>query len=185
MTRDARVKIAVYVSLCMCVTIARADPVYLSFYGYQSAPVGCFNEATDQSMTLEMAATVGPEFQGSSYYFGFVSSSNASYGCNLPDTNSPPGCAGYDVTAWFEPGALVIGHVNGSGDQNASLEGNEWDGQAPTEFTHIRIEYQSGFPCSEDARTLLVPIVWVSNPVPVSTSTWGRVKALYQPGGVR
>jgi hypothetical protein len=170
--------------LLLSVLPVNASPVYLSFYGYQGAHVGCFTEG-DASVTFDLLTTTGPEFQGSSHFFGLKSQSNTTYGCNLPDTNSPPGCSGYDITAWFEPGDVIIGHVSASGDQNASLEGNEWLGHVPTDFTAIRIEYASGPPCGADARTHVVPIVWSTGPVPTSSSTWGSVKALFREGESR
>jgi hypothetical protein len=173
-----RPAIAAALTLVFVTTSARAT-VYLSFYGNQGAHIGCYNEAVDQSIVLDVTATLGAEFQGSNRYFGIRSFSNAAYGCNLPDTQSPPGCAGYDITAWFEPGHLIIGHIN-TIDQNASLEGNEWEGHVPTDFNAIRIEYASGPPCGADARTLVIPIVWSYGPVPTSSSTWGRVKALFR-----
>lgn len=173
--------------LCIAVLIvlAQAVPtfgsgVHLSFYGHQSTPVGCFDEAADSLLLLDLDATFGPEFQGSSYYFGFLSRNHLSVGCSLSDTQSDPGCLGYDVTAWFEPGDVIIGHVNGSGDQNASLEGNEWLGHVPSDFTHIKIEFQAGHPCEQDRRTFVLPIVWMSHPVTASAGTWGRIKALYR-----
>jgi len=171
--------------IAFLVLFAQAMPaigsgVRLSFYGHQSTPVGCFDEATDSVLVLDLDATFGPAFQGSSSYFGYLTRNHPSVGCSLPDTQSDPGCAGYDVTAWFEPYDVIIGHVNESGDQNASLEGFEWLGHVPTDFTHIRIEFQAGSPCEQDSRGFLLPIVWVSHPVSASESTWGHIKALYR-----
>ncbi len=151
---------------------ANASTIRLACYGWQSAPVGCFDEAATDTLDLYMPNTVGAIFAGSPYHFGFISVDNDRVGCYFGDAESDPGCH-YDLTAWFEPGSVGIGHVNDLGwDQAASIEGQNWLGHVPTDFTAIRIEYQQNSPCN-DVRTLVMPIHW-TNHINGTIVAWGR-----------
>jgi hypothetical protein len=165
---------------CFVATGVHASEINLSFYGYQFSPAGCYSESADSVLVLDLLATHGPELQGSIHYFGLLSRNHSSVGCGYPDSNSDPGCSGYDITAWFEPGGVPVGHVDGAGDQNAQLAGNEWLGHVPTDFTHIRVQFQAGSPCEADARELMIPVSWLTQPLPTRSVTWGRVKSLFR-----
>ncbi len=139
---------------------SEASTIRIACYGWDSAPVGCFDEATDDTLACSLPNLVGPEGGGSIYYFGFISMDNDQF-CDLQDTEPDSNCA-YDLTAWFEPGAVAIGHVvgPGGGDQNARIQDGGWQGHVPTDFTAIRLEYQQRTPCN-DIRTIVIPIRWM------------------------
>jgi hypothetical protein len=158
-------------------TISSAQ-VRLAFYGYQSAPTGCYEEGQTGDVFLLLPAMSGPDCEGSSYYLGIRSLGLESYGCDLPDTEVDPGCGAYDLTAWLEPGSVAIGHLTVT-DQNAMIECLEWMGHQPTDFSSIRVEFQQGPPCYS-TRTLILPVQWVTEPVPVLQMTWGQLRALYR-----
>jgi hypothetical protein len=54
-----------------------------------------------------------------------------------------------------------IGHVvgPGGGDQSAMVEGQGWLGHVPTDFTHLRVQFDQRAPCYS-TRTIAVPIHW-------------------------
>lgn len=162
------------------------EGVRVSFYGYQSTPIGYFDDSVDSSVSLWIGGTIGPAFQGSVYYFGILSAGHRNIGyTGLADTRIdcpefPCTSCAYTLTARFVgPGtSLIIGSV-GPGDQNAQLAGTEWEGHSPPDFTHLEIVVDAHEPLMICPRYYLLPITWLDEPVSSNESTWGKVKALY------
>lgn len=154
-----------------------ASTIRIACYGWNSAPAACFDEARDDTLRCDLGSLVGPDFNGSIYHFGFISRGNDNICSGLGDTEPDSSCT-YDLTAWFEPGSIPIGHVVGPGgnDQAASIEGPQWQGHIPTDFTAVRLEYQQRAPCN-DIRTTIVPIHWAQLAPPSDKGpilVWGR-----------
>ncbi|MFB3910546.1 MAG: FlgD immunoglobulin-like domain containing protein [Candidatus Eisenbacteria bacterium] len=137
--------------------------IRIACYGWDSQPAECFDEAKSDTLFCFLPALEGPDFGGSIYHFGLISEDTDRI-CYIPGDTQPDSSCSYDLTAWFEPGSIVIGHVTGPGgnDQNAQIEGPEWQGHLPTDFTALRLELSEPGPCNM-VRTLVVPIRWYSD----------------------
>jgi hypothetical protein len=165
-----------------------SEGVRLSFYGYESEPIGFFNASFNDTIRLWHEETVGPEVEGSPYYFGFLSKGhgNLGYG-DLPDTRvdcSQVPCidCDYQITLFFVgPGIeLLVGDVRGGCcDQEAMLSGSQWQGFKPNDFTHLRVEVDAQPPLMSCAEEYLVKIRWIKIQVPVKTTSWGALKSIY------
>jgi len=157
---------------------------------------GWYDETVCDTAYIALEALRHEVFQGSPWLFNAWSMSHELWGWNpeLEDTRAyylcpeptplPEGANKYDLTFWFEPGSLIIGHVTGYGnDQACKIIGSEWEGHEPLDFTGLRIlfymEAIADFPAC--TREWVVPIVWTTGPVPSKQESWGRVKNTYNP----
>ena len=102
----------------------------------------------------------------------------------FPNTETPGGVP-WTIVVYLEPGPLVVHiqapHTSGNGN---FVNGTTWDGKTPGEFTHLSIVLFGegaalGSQISGWVRTLTIPIVWTSPPVPTEGATWGGIKAMY------
>ncbi|MBK8232389.1 MAG: hypothetical protein IPK72_17860 [Candidatus Eisenbacteria bacterium] len=149
---------AILLPLALAPATAIASTIRLAFHGWDSAPVGCFEEGSTDTLQLYLPDLLGPVFGPSPYHFGVLSEFGAAFCSGPGGTESDSNCQ-YDLTLWLEPGNLTIGHVNDRGDQNAALDGEEWLGHRPTDFSTIRVELQQGGSCNT-TRTVWIPIEW-------------------------
>jgi hypothetical protein len=165
-----------------------SEGVRLSFYGYDLEAIGFLDASVSDTIRLWHAETVGPEVEGSPYYFGFFSKAHGNVGYeDLPDTRidcSQVPCTDcdYQITATFVgPGiGLVIGDVRGGCcDQEATLTGSQWQGFKPNDFTHIRVEVDAQPPLAACPEEYLIKIKWIKIQVPVKTTSWGILKSTY------
>ena len=103
----------------------------------------------------------------------------------FPDTDSGGPGLGYTCIMWFEPGTLFLGMHSGSSCPEGVrvLHSGMWGGHHPTDFTTLKVvliatEWPHHTP--RVMHTYSIPIVWLTDPVPTTPSTWGGVKSLYE-----
>jgi hypothetical protein len=165
-----------------------SEGIRLSFYGYESEALGFIEASISGTVRLWQTGTIGPEIEGSPYYFGFLSKDHGSLGYDdLPDTRIdcpqvPCTDCDYRITASFiGPGIeLPIGDVHGGCcDQEAMLTGSQWQGFKPSDFTHLHVEVDAQPPMAACPEEYLIEIRWVNIQVPVHTTSWGNLKSNY------